>query len=90
MARPWYEGSRSRRAGDYYRYKALSPWKDAPLIKSTGGVMRPKGVRQHIDFWRMQLYYSCPSYRLVQITDRCSKALIKVLNKIKEDKRTQY
>ena len=83
MARPWYEGSRSRRAGDYYRYKALSPWKDVPLLKSYGGIVKPKGVRQHIDFWRLKLYASCPSRRLVTVSDGFSAAVIKVLDRIK-------
>ena len=89
MARPWYEGCRSSHAGEYYRYKAISPWKDSPLIKANTGVMRPRGIRQHIEFWRLRLYPLCPSFRLVQFTDRCSKAIINVLDKIKGNKRTQ-
>ncbi len=29
--RPWYENSISRANDEYYKYKALSPWKDVPL-----------------------------------------------------------
>lgn len=83
MARPWHEGCRSRRAADYYRYKALSPWKDMPLLGSYGGVPPPRGVRQHIEYWRINLYATCPYYRLVRMTDACSKAVIKVLDKLK-------
>lgn len=32
-ARPWYEGCKSHCAEVYFRYKALSPWKDTPLFK---------------------------------------------------------
>ena len=32
MARPWYEKCRSSQRDAYYRYKALSPWKDTPLL----------------------------------------------------------
>lgn len=31
-ARPWYENSSTHCASDYFRYKALSPWKDSPLF----------------------------------------------------------
>lgn len=34
MARPWYEECRSSQRDAYYRYKALSPWKDSPLLPS--------------------------------------------------------
>ena len=32
QARPWHEGCWSYRKDEYLRYKALSPWKDTPLL----------------------------------------------------------
>ena len=32
MTRPWYKECHSSQCEAYYRYKALSPWKDAPLL----------------------------------------------------------
>ena len=32
MTRPWYKECNSSQCEAYYRYKALSPWKDAPLL----------------------------------------------------------
>jgi lipopolysaccharide biosynthesis glycosyltransferase len=89
MARPWHEGCHSRRAADYYHYKALSPWKDEQLLGPYGGVLAPHGVRQHIEYWHIQFYATCPSYRLAQLTKTCSKAIIKVLDKIRGNKVTQ-
>ena len=34
MCRPWHEGCLSHRKDEYYRYKAMSPWKDSPLFPS--------------------------------------------------------
>lgn len=89
MARPWHKGCRSRRANDYLHYKALSPWRDEPLKGVYGGMLPPRGVRQHIDYWRLKLYATCPSYRMVQMTDRCSETIIKTLDKIRGNKTTQ-
>ena len=89
MARPWHEGCRSSRADDYYHYKALSPWKDVPLGNSYGGISPPRGVRQHIDYWRLQLYPRCPFFQLVETTDACAKAVIYILDKIRGNKVTQ-
>ena len=41
-ARPWYEGCRSHRQDDYFRYKALSPWKDTPLFPPYNAAHLPK------------------------------------------------
>lgn len=86
MGRPWYQECHSSHAGEYYRYKAISPWKDSPLYKGYGGGTKPRGVRQHIEFWRLRLYGICPSYHLVKLNDRCSKAIIKLLDKLKGSK----
>ena len=83
MTRPWHEGCRSRRADDYLRYKALSPWKDVPLNKPLGEVIKPRGVRQHIEYWRMKLHSTSPSFHLVRMTDASSAAVIKVLDMIR-------
>ncbi|MBO4802499.1 MAG: hypothetical protein J5545_11665 [Bacteroidaceae bacterium] len=89
MARPWHKGCRSRRANDYYYYKALSPWKDVPLLAPYGGVAPPHGVRRHIEYWSLKLYSICPSYQLVKTTDLCTKAVIHILDKIKGKRVTQ-
>ena len=41
-ARPWHEGCLSSRADDYFRYKALSPWKDSPLFPPAKDTCPPK------------------------------------------------
>lgn len=88
-ARPWHEGCRSRRADDYYHYKALSPWKDVPLLGPYGGVPAPHGIRQHIEFWRLRVNTYSPSFRLVLKTNACAGAIIHILNIIRGDKVTQ-
>lgn len=43
--RPWYEGCISRRKDDYFKYKALSPWKNDPLCPIEN-VQNAKGLRK--------------------------------------------
>ena len=89
MARPWHEGCRSSRADDYLHYKALSPWKDMPLLAPYGGITPPFGVRQHIEYWSLKLDSRCPSYQLVKTTDLCTKAVIYIMDRIRGNKVTQ-
>lgn len=51
LARPWHKGCRSHRKEEYYRYKALSPWKDDPLAPPIQKTHPPKGFYQKLLFW---------------------------------------
>ena len=53
LARPWHEGCRSHRKEEYYRYKALSPWKDDPLAPPIEKLYPPKGFNQKFLFWSL-------------------------------------
>ena len=61
LFRPWFKGSLSRANEAYFKYKAMSPWKDTPLMvmdgldsqdmrrrKSRALELRTLGPRQHI------------------------------------------
>lgn len=51
LARPWHKGCRSQRKEEYYRYKALSPWKDDPLAPPIQKLNPPKGFHDKFLFW---------------------------------------
>lgn len=64
LARPWYEHCRSSRSEDYFRYKALSPWKDTPLYKPYENTHRPETLHQKIYCWLLKQYGERRSFRL--------------------------
>ena len=51
LSRPWHEGCYSHRKEEYYRYKALSPWKDDPLLPPIQKLYPPKGFNDKLFFW---------------------------------------
>ena len=51
LARPWHEGCYSHRKEEYYRYKALSPWKDVPLASPIQKLYPPKSFDDKFLFW---------------------------------------
>ena len=55
LARPWHEHCRSSHSAEYFRYKALSPWKDSPLFRPYEEVQPPKGFSQKFFFWCLKL-----------------------------------
>ena len=55
MDRPWHEGCLSHRRDDYYRYKALSPWKDTPLFPSILELHPPKNSEEKRYLWVLML-----------------------------------
>ena len=84
QARPWHEGCWSYRKDEYLRYKALSPWKDTPLLydyrkKSPREGFFGKGTM--FEFWLMSKQ---PSYKLTQLVSgvlgRLSALRARVLN----------
>ena len=84
QARPWHEGCWSYHKEEYLRYKALSPWKDTPLLydyrkKSPREGFFGKGTM--FEFWLMSKQ---PSYKLTQMVSgvlgRLSALRARVLN----------
>ncbi|MBO4341083.1 MAG: hypothetical protein J5835_06615 [Bacteroidales bacterium] len=51
LARPWHQGCYSRRKEEYYRYKAMSPWKDDPLAPPIQKLHPPKDFHDKFLFW---------------------------------------
>ena len=86
MARPWYEGCCSTHADEYFRYKALSPWKDSPLSKSNAVTNPPKDFRTKLSLWQMQQYSRRRSYHVTLITDAISRALFSLMDKVEKKK----
>lgn len=65
--RPWYEGCRSHCQEAYFRYKALSPWKDSPLFpprKENFSGFMVKWYR-----WKLRLLMRCPSFTIYCAVD---------------------
>ena len=65
-ARPWYEGCKSHRQEEYYRYKALSPWKDSPLFPPYQDPDPPKDFMGKWHRRLLKLVADSPSYVLTQ------------------------
>jgi len=51
LARPWHEDCYSHRKEEYYRYKALSPWKDSPLYPPIQQMYPPKTKQDRQYLW---------------------------------------
>ena len=81
MARPWYEGCRSSHTQEYLHYKALSPWKDYPLITANVDKNPPKSLLDKVYFWQMKQYGKPQSFRITRITDDVCRILIPILKK---------
>ena len=75
-ARPWHEGCWSYRKEEYLRYKALSPWKDVPLLP------REKPFRQGLSGKGMRLYFwmisKQPSTRLSNAVGYLIRLLLRI------------
>ena len=51
LSRPWHKGCYSHRKEEYYRYKALSPWKDDPLAPPIQKLYPPKDFHERFYLW---------------------------------------
>ena len=75
-ARPWHEGCWSYRKEEYLRYKALSPWKDVPLLPRERS-LRPglygKGMRLYL--WMISRQ---PSTRLSNAVGYLNHLLLRI------------
>lgn len=87
MARPWYRDCRSSKSGYYLHYKALSPWKDSPLIKSNEDTHPPQGFSQKADYWLMKLQGECPYFHLVRMIDTVYSFIMLKIDKILKKKK---
>lgn len=89
LARPWYQHCRSSKSAEYFRYKALSPWKDSPLFPAYEETNPPRGFGQKADYWLMKLQGECPSFRLVRMIDTTfhfiKPRIEKIMKKIKRE-----
>ena len=54
LARPWHEHCRSSHSAEYFKYKALSPWKDSPLFRPVEQLHPPKGFSQKAFYWYLK------------------------------------
>ena len=80
MSRPWYEKSVSRRKNEYYRYKALSPWKDTPLMP--GGELAPsKQFPANLDYWLLKQQIYRKSYLFVRMMVAVRNAIVLIARK---------
>ena len=64
QARPWHKGCVSRRKKEYFHYKALSPWKDAPLCPSIRKMDPPKTLQDKLDRFFFSLFLKPVPYRV--------------------------
>lgn len=55
QARPWYQHCNSRKSDEYFRYKALSPWRDTPLFRPYETIRPPRNFEEKALFWRIKL-----------------------------------
>ncbi|MBO4455426.1 MAG: glycosyltransferase [Bacteroidales bacterium] len=62
LARPWHEHCRSSHSAEYFRYKALSPWKDSPLFRPYEESQPPRGFIQKLFFWYLKQCGESPSF----------------------------
>ena len=62
--RPWCEKSYSSRAEDYFRYKALSPWKDTPLFPPLTIERASMDFMQRWNLWQLRQMQVLPSFLL--------------------------
>lgn len=69
LARPWYERCRSSRSADYFRYKALSPWKDTPLFRPYAESHPPVHFQDKACLWEYKQYGERRSFLLTWLVD---------------------
>lgn len=89
FARPWYERCRSSHCDEYYRYKALSPWKDSPLFPPLQETHGPQDFTGRVYYWLQTMYHVLPSYRLARCCDSIYKGFKWVKRKFKKKKTTE-
>ena len=81
FARPWYERCRSSHANEYYRYKALSPWKDAPLSPPYQKTHGPADLNSSVFYWLQTMFHMLSSYTLARWCNSAYKAFLWVNHK---------
>lgn len=72
-ARPWHKGCWSYHKAAYLHYKALSPWKDTPLLPPCSKLKKFKrrgffGKCEHLEFWMMAKQPSLGLTRATMLT----------------------
>lgn len=83
QARPWHKGCWSYRKEEYLRYKALSPWKDTPLMFDYRKKQERKGfVNKGIKFMYWMLSRQ-PSFALTNLFITIFWSLVEFGRKIK-------
>ena len=69
LARPWHEHCRSSHSAEYFRYKAMSPWKDSPLFPPYEEKQPPKGFSQKLFYWYLKQCGESPSFLWARLLD---------------------
>ena len=83
-ARPWHEGCLSHRADVYFRYKALSPWKDSPLFPPAKDPCPPTTFMEKWYRWLLLQMQVCPSFRLVNGMGRVYSAAARIIERFRK------
>ena len=81
-ARPWFEGCKSHQQDVYFRYKALSPWKDTPLFPPYKEPDPPKSIMGKWYNWQMTRMQDSPSYFLTRMTGIAYESVGRLLRMI--------
>ena len=81
-ARPWYEGNVSHRQEEYFRYKALSPWKDSPLFGPYKDPAPPTTLMDKWYRWQMKQIVNQPSFAFSKAMSYLYYSFGGVVNKI--------
>lgn len=88
LARPWHEHCRSSHSAPYFKYKAMSPWKESPLFRPYEESYPPKGFSQKFFFWCIKLSGEYRSFIWAYMWESIRYNGIKIKNKLSKIKKS--
>lgn len=83
-SRPWYEGCRSSRKAEYFRYRELTPWKNDPLLRAFKETQPPITFSDKLTCWLLRQLNNRYSFHVAYCCRLIASSLERVYKRIKK------